>query len=96
MGITHEISAVFSQQSNGESESAVKHVKMAISHAKTDSVQALEAAVQTINWEQRLDLSGCSAEVFLHCSLHIPALAHIPSHILDVDLEKAKRISSRE
>ena len=86
MGITHEISAAFSPQSNGEAESVVKCVKMAISHAKTDNVKALEAAIWSINWEQRLDLSGCSAEVFLNRSLHVPGLAHIPSYNLDVDL----------
>ena len=38
MGITHEISSALSPQSNGESEGALKRVKMAISHAKTDNV----------------------------------------------------------
>ena len=96
MVITHEIRSALSPQSNGESESALKKVKMAISHAKTDSVRALEAAVHTINWEQRLDLSGCSAELFLHRPVRMPGLFQIPNHLFDVELEKGRRCNSRE
>ena len=91
LGITHEISAALSPQSNGEAESAVKRVKHAISHAKSESPKAIEAAIHNINLAQRLDMSGCGAELFLKRAVRMEGLATIPHHLKEVGLERRRR-----
>ena len=69
LGICHEISAAFSPSDYGESESAVKRFKAALAHADMEDpnmvTSRLGALVSNINLEQRLDKSGCAAELFL-------------------------------
>ena len=83
-------------KSNGEAESAVKRVKYAIAHNKSEKPLSIQAAIHNINLEQRLDMSGCAAELFLKRSVRIEGLATIPHHLKEVGLEKRRRSESRE
>ena len=83
-------------ESNGEAESAVKRVKYAIAHTKSEKPLTIQAAIHNINLAQRLDMSGCAAELFLKRSVRVEGLATIPHHLKEVGLEKRKRSESRE
>ena len=53
---------------------------------------AITATVANLNY----DGSGSAAELFLQRTLRVPGLAHIPTHLINADKEKASRAQSRE
>merc|ERR1712002_1303973 len=55
----------------------------------------IQSAVHNINLEQRIDMSGCAAELFLNRSVRIQGLAHIPYKLQDVEKERGRRNDSR-
>ena len=96
LGITHELSSAMNPEGNGEAESAVKRVKYAIAHTKSEKPMVIQSAVHNINLEQRVDMSGCAAELFLNRSIRIEGLATIPHQLQDVEKERRRRSESRE
>ena len=83
-------------ESNGEAEASVKQVKHAIAHTRSEKPMAIQASIHNINLAQRLNMSGCAAELFQKRSVRIEGLATIPNHLKEVDLEKRKRSESRD
>ena len=83
-------------EGNGEAESAVKRVKYAIAHTKSEKPLSIQAAIHNINLEQRLDMSGCAAELLLKRSVRIKGLATIRHHLKEVKKEKRRRSESRD
>ena len=93
--ISHQISSAHNPEGNGEAESGVKKIKLAIAHAG-DKLESLNAIVANLNADQRTDGSGSAAELFLQRTLRVPGLAHIPTHLINTDKEKESRVQSRE
>ena len=93
--ISHQISSAYNPEGNGEAESEVKKIKLAIAHAG-ENLESLNSIVANLNTDQRTDGSGSAAELFLQRTLRVPGLAHIPTHLENTDKEKEARILARE
>ena len=90
LSLVHELSASTFPESNGDSEAAVKKFKLPIAHVK-DKLDPIPASIANINYEQRLDGSECSGELFFQRSLRVPSLAMISTHTVNIDKEKECR-----
>ena len=95
MSILHTLSTAFNPEDNGEAERAVQKVKAVISHA-SDDLKSITSCVANLNYDQRTDGSGSTAELFLQRTLRVPGLAHIPSHLWGIDDLKAACSALRE
>ena len=62
--LSYQISSAYNPEGNGEAESGVKKIKLAIAHAG-DKLKSLNAIVANLNADQRTDGSGSAAELFL-------------------------------
>ena len=71
---------LFSPESDGEAENAVKKVKLTIEHTN-DKLEKISAAVGNLNYDWRLKGLGSAAKLFLERTLRVSCLTHIPSHV---------------
>ena len=73
----------------------MKKIKLAISHA-CDKLESISATVANINYDQRVDGSGSSAELSIHRTLRVPEFAHILTHLHSIDSLKSARSDARD
>ena len=81
-GISHNLSAAYSPQSNGKMEAAVRRIKMTIAHSD-GTPSSIKSVCHNLNWEQRRDKSGSPAELFMNRSPRFPGLPTIPHKLVD-------------